>query len=97
MILTFQCLIKLSLATAQPVEITAESIGTEFVLIFPSNSGGQPSAVPNVSVDLVNPTDTDVTVEILKGYTADPIQRYLHVPSQSVIKVSTSKRTMHVF
>ncbi|VDK44027.1 unnamed protein product [Gongylonema pulchrum] len=73
-------------STAPAFEIDADSIGTEFVFIFPGNSGGNASRLPEISVDLVNPSSTNVTVQILKKKGLIPIQQNIEIQPHSVVK-----------
>lgn len=49
--------------TPSPIKSTANSIGTEFILIFPWNNGNS-SKSPTVSLDLINVNSLDTTVTI---------------------------------
>ncbi|VDK40052.1 unnamed protein product [Gongylonema pulchrum] len=67
-------------------EINASSIGKEFVLIFPHNSDGNSSRLPEISVDLINPNSINVTVQILERRSSTPIAQNVKVPPHSVVK-----------
>ncbi|VDK27748.1 unnamed protein product [Gongylonema pulchrum] len=81
------------ISTTPTIEIDADSIGTEFVLIFPGNSGGNTSRLPEISVDLINPTSRNATVQILKRRSSTPIAQNVQVPPHSVVKYELDAST----